>query len=264
MNLEIITEKPGSVTHATPILFVHGMWHSASCWLENFMPYFAKHGYETHALSLRGHGGSDGHKRLRWTSIKEYVSDLEQVASQFKTPPVLVGHSMGGMIIQKYLEKHQVPAGILLASSSPKGVLPGTLRFIRRHPLLFLKVNIMMSMAPIVATPALAREVFFSADMPENKLQDYFEKLEGESFRAYMDLLGLNLPNPKQVKTPLLVLGAEDDKMISTKEVIATGKAYGTEAELFPNMAHGMMLEEGWQSVADRILGWLEKQQLDV
>jgi alpha-beta hydrolase superfamily lysophospholipase len=64
------------------------------------------------------------------------------------------------------------------------------------------------------------------------------------------------------VKTSLLVLGGTDDQLVSPDEVRATARAYGTEAELFSNMAHDMMLEAGWQAVADRILNWLDELAL--
>jgi pimeloyl-ACP methyl ester carboxylesterase len=53
--------------------------------------------------------------------------------------PVLIGHSMGGMVIQKYLELHQIPAAVLMASAPPKGLLASTLRIAGKHPLIFLK-----------------------------------------------------------------------------------------------------------------------------
>ena len=262
MDLEVITEKPASVTHPAPILLVHGMWHAAWCWEVYFLPYFSQHGYVTCALSLRGHGGSEGHERLRWTSLNEYVSDVAEVAGQMEAPPILVGHSMGGMIIQKYLESHQAPAAVLLATAPPKGVIPATLRVSLRHPLAFLKANVMLSMYPVVSTPRLARDAFFSVDMPEEKVSAFFSRLQDESYRAYLDMLGLNLPKVERIKTPLLVLGAENDRIISPKEVAATGRAYGAETELFPGMAHDMMLEAGWRAVADRTLSWLDEQDL--
>lgn len=54
----------------------------------------------------------------------------------------------------------------------------------------------------------------------------------------------------------MLVLGAENDRGFSVAEQHATARAYGTEAEIFPDMAHVMMLEPGWKLVADRILSW--------
>ncbi len=262
MHLEVIREEPNQIIHPTPILFVHGMWHAAWCWAENFLPYFSRQGYKTYALSLRGHGKSDGHQQLRWVSMKKYVSDVEKVAGQLESPPILVGHSMGGMIVQKYLESHQAPAGVLLASAPPKGLLPATLRIFSRHPFAVIKSILTLSMFPIVSTPKLAREAFFSTDMPDNKMDSYIAQQQDESFRAYLDMLGLNLPRLNRIKTPLLVLGAKNDMLISHKEVIATGRAFGMEAEFYPDMAHDMMLEAGWQEVADRILTWLNGQGL--
>lgn len=90
----------------------------------------------------------------------------------------------------------------------------------------------------------------------------HFSRLQNESFRAYLAMMLLSLPRPRRVTTPLLVLGAGDDMLISAGEVEATARAYGTEAEFFPDMGHDMMLEDGWQAVADRILAWLDERNL--
>jgi pimeloyl-ACP methyl ester carboxylesterase len=262
MKLEIIVQEPESATRSTPVLFVHGMWHGAWCWTEHFLPYFAQHNHPSYALSLRSHGASEGHERLRWASLADYVADVEQVVNKMEKVPVLIGHSMGGMIVQKYLESHQVPAAVLLASAPPKGLLAATLRVAGRHPLVFLKVNLTLSVYPVIGTPSLCREMLFSADMSEPEVEAYFARMQDESYRAYLDMMILNLPRPKRVKAPLLVLGAVNDKAISVGEVEATARAYGTQAELFPDMAHDMMLEAGWQAVADRVLSWLEEQGL--
>ena len=60
-----------------------------------------------------------------------------------------------------------------------------------------------------------------------------------------------------------VVLGGTDDQLVSPAEVQATARAYNTEAELFPHMAHDMMLEAGWEAVADRILKWLTVRILE-
>jgi pimeloyl-ACP methyl ester carboxylesterase len=262
MQIEVITQEPGSTPRPIPLLFVHGMWHAAWCWAEHFMPYFAQHGYTSYALSLRGHGASEGRERLRWTALTEYVADVAQVVSQIENPPALVGHSMGGIIVQKYLESHHVPAAVLMASIPSNGVLGGTLRFASRHPLLFLKTNLTMSLIHVVGTPALVREGLFSADLLQEKVEAYAARLQDESYRAYVDAMILNLPRPKRVETPMLVLGAGDDAFFSPASVERTGHAYRTQAEIFPAMAHNMMLESGWQTVADRILGWLDDRGL--
>lgn len=259
MHLEIISRQPEANARPTPLLFVHGAWHGAWCWDEHFLPYFARRGYACHALSLRGHGASEGRNHLRWTRITDYAADVAEVAAQLPKPPVLIGHSMGGLVVQKYLETHSAPAAVLLASVPPGGVLPVTLRIARQHTTIFLKANLTLSLYPIVGTPGLAREAFFST---EALAQTYFPRLQDESYLAFLDMLGLNLARPARVKTPLLVLGAANDMIFSVAEVRATARAHTTQAEIFPDMAHDMMLESGWQSVADRILAWLKERGL--
>ncbi|MDD5711982.1 MAG: alpha/beta fold hydrolase [Smithellaceae bacterium] len=261
MKLELITKEPTSPSHETPIVFVHGAWHGAWCWEENFMPYFAEKGFSCHAFSMRGHGKSEGKEKLRWTSLMRYVDDLGQVASSMKKPPVIVAHSLGGAVTQRYLEKHNVPACVLLAPVPPWGVVPLTLRILLRHPWVFLKANLTLSLYPVVETPELTREAFFSEDIPQEKVMGYYKRMQDESYRMYWDIMFLSLPKPKRVQTPILVLGAEKDRVFSRSDLNHTAKAYHTEAEVFP-MAHDMMLEPGWQKVADRIIGWLGSRGL--
>lgn len=242
------------------MLFVHGAWHGAWCWKEHFLPYFAESGYTSHALSLRGHGASENPARFRLARIADYVADVAQVVEQLPQPPILVGHSMGGLVVQKYLEAHAVPAAVLLASVPVKGVLRSTLRIALRHPLAFLKANLTWSLYPIIGKPKLAREAFFSPDISNEQLDGYFSRIQDESYLAFLDMMMFNLPNPKMVKTDLLVLGADNDTIFYRDEIQATAKAYNTESVMFPCMAHDMMLERGWQAVADRILNWLEEK----
>ncbi len=256
--LELIHHQPEKQIQHTPILFVHGVWHAAWCWEEHFLPYFAQNGYDAYALSLRGHGGSPGPKRLSWVSTADYVADVAEAAQRLPAPPVVVGHSMGGFTVQKYLETYFAPAGVLLASAPPRPILRTTFRVARHAPMKFLQVHLRQNLYPVVSTPALAQHFLFSADMPEEQVERYYGRLQSESYRAYLDMLGLSLPHPRRVKTPLLALGGENDAVFSVSEVEETAAAYHTKAKIFPNMAHDMMLEDGWQAVADTILAWLE------
>ncbi|MBV6394527.1 MAG: hypothetical protein HFACDABA_00092 [Anaerolineales bacterium] len=259
MRLEIISRSVASPTHKTPLLFVHGMWHGAWCWDEYFLPFFASQGYSVSALSLRGHGNSEG--KIRGSTIADYVRDVETVAGTFDAPPVVIGHSMGGFITQKYLETHhETPAGALLASVPPRGVWRGLGRVLRRDARVVLRAFLQWNLQPVVESPSLARWAFFSEGFSEAQLLKYHARMNEESFRMFLDLLGLNLAHPQKVKTPLLVLGAEQDTVIRPRDIRDTARAYGVEAALFPDMAHDMMLEAGWRSVATRIVEWLGRR----
>lgn len=262
MKLELLHEKAKTSDKDTPILFVHGKWHGAWCWQEYFMPYFAQKGYEAYALSLRGHAGSEGHERLRWTSIADYVKDVEWAVAQIGKPPVIVGHSMGGFITQKYLETNRAPAAVLLTPVPYYGLWNSTFMLLLRHPIMVLRVIATLSLYPVIETPELAREGLFSQELPREALEIYHKRLQDESFRAYLDELGLNLARPRRVNTPMLVLGAEKDTVIPLKSIRDTARAYGTEAFVFEGMAHDVMLEPGWQVAADHILKWLMERGL--
>ncbi len=260
MKLEIISHEPKGVSRPTPILFVHGAWHGAWCWEENFLPYFAGKGYPAYALSLRGHGKSEGPAHYSWLRIADYVADVAQVVGQLPEKPVLVGHSMGGLVVQKYLEEQAAPAAVLLASVPVKGVFRTTLGIARRHPLAFLKANLTWSLYPIIGTAELTREAFFSADIPSERLNKYFNLLQDESYLAFLDMMLFKLPNPEKVSTDLLILGAEEDAIFHPDEIEATAKAYNKKPEIFKGMAHDMMLESKWPIVADRIIEWLDEK----
>ena len=255
MKLEILHHSPKNPTQFPPLLFVHGAWHGAWCWDEYFLPYFAEHGYDAYALSLRGHVGSEGH--WRWASIHDYVADVAQVAQQFDTPPIVIGHSMGGYIVQKYLEKHAASGAVLVATIPVMGILPLFARLTIKRPLAVLR-NLLTLSGTFWYKPEDAREAFFSDDLPAEDVNRYFANLQGESLRLAIECLGFILPKPERVPKdiPLYVVSATRDWVFTVDEQRKTAQAYDTEAHFF-DMAHDMMLESNWQEVAHAILNWL-------
>ena len=105
----------------------------------------------------------------------------------------------------------------------------------------------------------MAREAFFSRDFPEEQLLEYWKQMQDDAFLGFLDMVILDLPKPPKIKTPVLVLGAARDNMLDPSEIHATARAYDTKAEIIPNVAHNMMLEIRWQTVAERILTWLKE-----
>jgi pimeloyl-ACP methyl ester carboxylesterase len=259
--LEVIGKGAVSESHPVPLLFVHGAWHAAWCWDEHFLDFFAQRGYRALAVSLRGHGGSSSDKKLRDLSFADFVDDVTAAADDLPERPVVIGHSMGGVMVQKYLERRDAPAAVLMASMPPQGYLRSGLRWIRRHPWHFAKLSATGKSLPYVSTPELARERFYCEYTPDAVVSRYAARLQEESARAGLDGL-VKLPRPARVRTPVLVLGAAEDGAVTQDEVRATAKAYGTQAEFFAQMGHNMMLEAGWNDVAQRIDSWLSERNL--
>ena len=207
--LEVIDKGRCSETHPAPLLFVHGGSHAAWCWDEHFLDFFADKGYRVLAPSLRGHGGSPTSKRLRTCSIADYVEDVCSVADNLTATPVVIGHSMGGFIVQKYLETHNAPAGVLITSAPPRGHLGAQLRLIRRHQWRSVRSLISGKTSILFCTPDLVRESFFCAHTPESIVARTTARIQDESPRAIaLDMTFFNLVRFKSVTTPMLVLGA--------------------------------------------------------
>jgi pimeloyl-ACP methyl ester carboxylesterase len=147
-----------------------------------------------------------------------------------------------------------------LSSPPPSGLIGTVLKIARRNPLAFAKSNLTLSLFPSIATPQLAREAFFSDDLPDDQLRAYWKLMQDESFMAFLDMVALDLPKPAKRKTPLLVLGVGRDNMVRPAEIEATARAYNTQAVFIPGVAHNSMLELGWKAVAEQILVWLKER----
>ena len=255
--LDVIDKGHCTAAHPVPLLFVHGGWHAAWCWEDHFLDFFAENGFRAVAVSLRAHGKSATSQRLRTCSIADYVDDVRTAAAGLDIQPVIVGHSMGGFVVQKFLETHHAPACVLMASAPPNGTLRASLRMFARHPFAVVKASTAGSTIDVVRTPILAREHLFCAKTPENIVTGCVARLQPESARAMREMMFRDPPEPQRVTTPMLVLGAEADRALAQDEVRATARAYGTDAQFFGDMGHDMMLEPGWRSVAERIIQWL-------
>jgi pimeloyl-ACP methyl ester carboxylesterase len=259
VKLEIISREPADKRFETPLLFVHGTGHAAWCWDENFLPYFAGKGFCAHAVSLRGHGASDGREKLKWTSLSDFVTDVFEAASRLPQKPVVVGHSLGGLVVQKYLEKHAAPAAILVAPSPSEGMFRSGLKIFLRRPWLMIKIMLEQDYAAMFATPALAKKFLFSAATDDSTIAAYAKRFGRESFRANLELI-YNLPKPPKTPAPLLVLGAEGDALIAPSKIKKTARDFAADIKIFPAMAHDLMLERDWRQVADFMVKWLERK----
>jgi len=246
----------GAPTVATPLLFIHGAFTGAWCWEEHFLPYFARAGYAAYALSLSGHGASRNGTPLDDWSIDHYVADVAEVVAALPAPPVLIGHSMGGMVIQKYLERADAPAVALLCSVPPQGVMGAAWGLMFNKPALLADLNRLLNGGPVELDSL--REALFHQPIDDATLLRYYRQCQPESQRAIWDMTFFNLPLTTLMhRPPMLVLGAEHDHLVPPAQVVITATTYGQQAEILPGMGHGVMLERGWQTVAERIAEWL-------
>src|SRR5437763_4585034 len=272
---EILEYVPTESSNFPPLLFVHGAWHGAWCWEEHFLPYFFSKGFSCYALSLRGHGGSEGIEKLHSFSLNDYMDDVLEVMRHLKEKPVLIGHSMGGAVVQKVVYAHPdtIKMAILLASVPPQGLLKDLLRIYltsfreRFETLLFNRRR--------TSVYGLS-QLLFSDNLTKEEINESAKLLQPESRRAIGDLLRRVVPVPtdslwadltggrpqetnRPPQVPMLVLGSKKDAFFPEKTVRSTGKAYQTQPIIFFDLCHDMMLDHQWKSVADSIHTFLRE-----
>ena len=268
MDLDVLSEHPDAPPSSTdaaaspPLLFVHGAWHGAWCWADHFLPYFAAHGYDAYALSLRGHAGSPTETPLRWLRIRDYADDLAAVAASLPRRPVLIGHSMGGFVVQRYLETRSAAGAILLASVPPSGALGTLWQVARRAPGALVEALLTLRLAPVVGTPERTRRLLLTDETPQSTVDSVHRRLQDESVRAFLDMLLLDLPPARPRPVPALVLGSDSDPLVGRSATEETARAFGTAPVTVSGPGHDMMLGPSWRAVADRVLAWLDAQDL--
>ncbi|MEX0386188.1 alpha/beta hydrolase [Spiribacter onubensis] len=260
--LEILRAAPVNegVARATPVVFVHGAFLGGWCWEAHFLDYFASCGFHAVAPSLRGHGGSDGHARLDTYGVREYVADLERVIADLDgPPPVLVGHSMGALVVQRYLERFPASSAVLMAPVPPQGLLPATLRMAVSDPWLYAQYGLMQTFGSGVIDTDVAQRAIFSEQTPDEKLTEYARRVQRESQRALWDMNvhAAGRPWLAPASVPMRVLAAEDDALFSADETRAVADLWGCGWGSLPGMGHAMMLEPGWQQAADTVIRWI-------
>ncbi|MGE5384410.1 MAG: alpha/beta hydrolase [Betaproteobacteria bacterium] len=255
-KLELLSCEPQGEARPTPLLFVHGAFAGGWIWADNYLPWFAKKGYRAYAVSLRGHGGSDERESISWHSIATYVEDVEDTINWLGEDPVLIGHSMGGFVVQKYLERHTVPGVVLMCSAPPQGLAAAQFHLMMEKPELLGDMNRIMSGG--YASVSAVRDSLFAQPVDEEVLRHFLARMQAESHRAIWDMTAFNLLNFSSMhQPPMLVLGAEKDVVIPPFLVQTTARTYGLPDRIFRGMGHALTHEKDWQHVTKYILAWL-------
>lgn len=247
---------------AVPVLFVHGIFSGAWIWDEYFLPWFAKQGFHAYALSFRGHGRSSAPDPSGQYLLQEYVQDLadaiETITLSQGQAPLLVGHSMGGMVIQKYLTLQPGRGAVLLTSVPPQGLVPVSCFSLLSHPLESLTLS-RSYFFPELTTPAEFHQAMFARPVDPRRLLIWMSLMVPESFNLLLDMTWRDLPNPFLVRrTPIKVLGAQHDKIIPPAAVQLTAATYGVRVR-WVDTGHGVMLDGGWEAAAQELKKLLEE-----
>jgi pimeloyl-ACP methyl ester carboxylesterase len=253
--LEIITLGPDE-SAAPPLLFVHGATANAALWARNFMPWFADRGFRTHAVSLRGHGKSGG--SLANAGLDDYLTDLRAAAARLPAAPVLIGHSMGGYLVQHLLASgFASPAAVLMAPGPSRGMWLDSMRLMALRPAAFARMNWTRDVREMYSGEGL-RHLLFAPGVPADLIDEAAAAIGPESWTALTEMNHC-LPNcaAARGRTPVLVLAGMEDQIFSTYSSRQTALDWAGEACFFAGRGHMLFIEPGWEDVAEKLHHWL-------
>lgn len=249
------------------IVFIHGMFVTNQCWTE-WKSYFSNKGYECFAPpwplkdaspdQLKSkHPDVDGEGGVR---LNDIVASSERFVASLGEHPILIGHSMGGLVTQILLNKGIGSCGVVIDSAPPQGVF--TTRFS------FLKAN-----WPVVhpfsnsRTPALwTKEQFqyaFAAHLQGAELDAAYRNVVPQSKLVPRDSLTSDAKiDFDKKKAPLLFIAGEHDNIIPASLNRTNYRKYRksesrTDFREFPGRSHYLINDKGWEEIAAYISKWL-------
>jgi pimeloyl-ACP methyl ester carboxylesterase len=248
------------------IVMIHGMFCGGWVW-EGYKRLFESRGYRCITPTLRHHDthpGDPPHPRLGTTSLLDYASDIEAEIRKLDTPPVVMGHSMGGLLAQILGGRGLAQALVLLAPAAPRGIMP--LRYTVIRSVLGQSLNFGFWKKPI--RPNFKNTVYSSLHLlSPDRQKEIFGRFVPESGRAAWEI-GLAPLDGKRasevdeskISCPVLVAAGTEDRLTPASVVKKIADKYrrvSTYRE-FADHAHWIVGEPGWEEIARFILGWLD------
>lgn len=250
---------------------IHGMGESAWCW-DNYKEFFEKKGYRCITPTLRWHDinpKDPPNPKIGTTSLLDYVFDLEKEVDKLDEPPILMGYSMGGLLAQILAERRKIKALILLSPASPYGVLDLRMSLLRSFSPFFRKFAFWKK--PVKQDfKAVSYSMLNLCSAKEKK--NIFDKLVFESGRAlseigfwFFDFKKAAKIDGNKVTCPVMFVVGKEDRITPVSIVRKTAKKYKTVSDfkIFPNHAHWILGEQGWEKITEYIYNWIKKLGLN-
>ncbi len=252
-------------TLRSPVVMIHGAFCGGWAF-DNWRTMFEELGYEVHAPNLRHHDCGDAPPNaLGSTSIVDYVRDLEEFLDGLDGQPILIGHSMGGLIAQMLAARRAVSALVLLAPSAPWGVLPSTpFEFVSAQALYFAGDFWNRTLPPtqwIAAANALDKvpeaehDAILNRFVPESGLATF------EIMHWPMDFKRATYIDSCAVTCPVLCMAGARDRINPPATVRRVAQRYRGQAvyEELDGHSHWLIGEPGWEKIARLALAWLDE-----
>jgi pimeloyl-ACP methyl ester carboxylesterase len=300
ISAQVLSATPHEASDKKPpLVFLHGGLHAAWCWNERFFPFFVSLGYPVVAFSWRGTSGTFAGEGVKKVKVAEHVHDLQGFLEKLPSilgdekdypKPIILSHSLGGIIVMKYLESccnktkpsKSFSGIVMMCSMPPSGQGKMSKRTLWRSVFDVWKIVRGIPMKKALTDANLCRELFFGGKSKlrgDGTLDDFgvsdddvarYQELFVRDSQVSMDMADLarNLPSNKvdgKGQAPfvadlprVLVIGAKYDFLVDYEATVETAKYFGKEEPVIVDSAHDVMLGQGWKVCAETIHNWVK------
>jgi len=256
------------------IIFIHGMFMTPTCW-ERWISFFKDKGVAGQAPPWPEHDKSvqelntnvTANYALAHLTFLQLIAHYESLIAKLPEKPVLIGHSVGGLIVQVLVNKGLAKAGVAIDSAPPAGVKSYKLSFLKSN---FHVVNPFVSAKkPYVMKLRKFRYAFANSMPREEQEEAYRTYVVPESIRVPRELQKKAVIDFEKAHAPLLLIAGSADHIIPSslnrknfKRYEGGGASSGgsvTEFKEFEDRSHTIIMQNGWEEVAEFVLEWVRK-----
>ncbi len=258
-----------------PVVFVHGLWLLASSW-DSWRALFEEQGYTTVAPGWPDdpetvEGAKQNPDVFAHKKIKQVTGHYIDAIRQLKTRPAIIGHSFGGLIAQQLAGEGVAAVTVAIDPAPFRGVLP-------------LPLSALKSSSPVLTNPLnfsravpLTYKQFrfaFANAVDEDEAHQLYEtySVPGSGAPLFQAATAnvnpwtearVDTKNPK--RGPLLIISGEQDNTVPWSIANASYKQQKknpglTQIKEIPGRGHSLVIDHGWQGVADTALAFIGQQ----
>jgi pimeloyl-ACP methyl ester carboxylesterase len=239
------------------ILFIHGAFTRGARW-RSWLRYFTAAGYRCYAPSLPAHDPPDPAALSRLT-FADYVAFFADIHARCDAPPIIIGHSMGGLVAQ-HLAARRECAALVLLSSTPPWPTRGT-----RYALPYLLSYVLpvITGRPIRATARAARDLVLHDLTPaeQRELAPIFAYESGKAYRTLV--FGRGRLRADAIDCPVLCVNGGDDRLLAQSVGGKLARFYRADHMVFAAHGHSLVAESLIRTVAVPVRTWLARHGLD-
>ncbi|EKE17060.1 MAG: alpha/beta hydrolase fold protein [uncultured bacterium] len=260
-NLRITSYPASSRSSRAALLFVHGAYVNSSCWTFNFIPFFQAQGYDCFTVDLSGHGESAGRERIDDFGLADYVDDVTYAIAEIGRRTIVVGHSMGARVLERYLEKNTAAAAIFLSPIPTTGTAGSAMQLLLRYPNFLKSLDAAVNGKISAESNEMMTKIYFSPTTSVQEALRFLPMISPESQQAVSEMA---LPESRfrirRQPLPALVIGGTDDAVFPASMLHFVASAWRADLHRATGAGHMLMLEERWRAVAEHMLAWLDKR----